>query len=621
MKCLHKAGANCICSRFSDYLQTVYPKLLLSFMVIVFSFNNTFAGCAVIDATVNNVVCYGTSTGSITILGSGGVTPYKYSLNAGGYGNSATFSNLVAGSYQINIKDASNCITSANVYIGQGSEIQANVVATPVVCRGTSTGTLQMNMESTPPYLFKLNSGTYQPNNFFNNLTAGNYTITVKDGNGCTKTVSGVVTQPASLPVLTATSTAVTCPNSSTGSITASGSGGVAPYSFNIFGSGYQPSGQFVNLPAGTYTVGLMDANGCVVTKSVTVGNASAQVCNLGYPDNSNLPRSSAVFNESEVLRAFDPQYSSSCASTASTIKLWYSDEHAMTLGVRSVQVKTASGTTTTNYSITPAATTGTTVNYPIVGSTISSGDQAGNDLAADGGRPLWPALFITDVTNNPANRSGDWQQGGTGIPPHRISGTWKGAVKVIDKTKNPVLVTITPDADPTVKNHWSLGAGGDAPPAGTVDDGYGCEVVWNISDLGLIQGHSYHLQFMVHDGDQNKTGGDVGQGCTTIYIPGNDKTDETSLFAVKSSNTEDDYEVHLFPNPFKNQIHVQVETGSSEPIHIKVVDAVGKLITERKDVSASYDLVFDNQLNTGIYFVEVKQGNHMKTIRMIEQK
>ena len=48
----------------------------------------------------------------------------------------------------------------------------------------------------------------------------------------------------------------------------------------------------------------------------------------------------------------------------------------------------------------------------------------------------------------------------------------------------------------------------------------YAAEVNWNANDLGLIPGHNYRLQFMVHDGDQNKTGGDVGESCTTIRFP-----------------------------------------------------------------------------------------------------
>src|SRR6185369_2788000 len=65
----------------------------------------------------------------------------------------------------------------------------------------------------------------------------------------------------------------------------------------------------------------------------------------------------------------------------------------------------------------------------------------------------------------------------------------------------------------------WNVD-GGDPVLAGLTNQGYGAELIWDASKLNLIPGHSYRLYFMVHDGDQNKSGGDVGQGCTTIRVP-----------------------------------------------------------------------------------------------------
>jgi hypothetical protein len=111
--------------------------------------------------------------------------------------------------------------------------------------------------------------------------------------------------------------------------------------------------------------------------------------------------------------------------------------------------------------------------------------------------------------------------------------------VKTVDKTKASPVTTVTSDADPA-KNNWTLGPGSDPAPAGLKNEGYGAEVRWNIDDLRvnlttgpgsvdpadpplsdpLFQGHTFRIQFMVHDGDQNKTGGDVGQNCATVTIP-----------------------------------------------------------------------------------------------------
>ncbi|MBV8065016.1 MAG: pilus assembly protein [Actinobacteria bacterium] len=253
-------------------------------------------------------------------------------------------------------------------------------------------------------------------------------------------------------------------------------------------------------------------------TKTTTTGTTTPPItpglCTLGYPYVSSNPLTSVTFSESTVLRAFAPNIATGAGDT---IKVWYNDEHALTLGVRQIVVKTATGTSTSTYSISSLLTDpGSTVS-PAVGATALTGTLAGTD---PDGRPMFPALFITDVTNNPASTSGDWQSGGTPIPPNAVFGTWKGAVITVDQTKKPATRTITPDADPT-KNNWSLGPGSDTPPSGLANEGYGAEARWNVNSLGLKPGHLYRMEFMVHDGDQNKTGGDSGEACNTVLMPG----------------------------------------------------------------------------------------------------
>jgi hypothetical protein len=203
--------------------------------------------------------------------------------------------------------------------------------------------------------------------------------------------------------------------------------------------------------------------------------------------------------------------------SLAPRIQLFYNDEHAMTLGVRRITVKTSSGTTTTDYPFSAMPSNPGSVTNPNVGATEA---QGGTDTVA---RPMFPALYITDLDVPPGSTNplaGDWQYGGTGVAPDFVSGTWKAATKVIDQTKNPPAVTVTPDNDPA-ENHWNLGPGADPVPAPTPqDEGYGTEARWDTSNLGLISGHHYRVYFIVHDGDQNKLGGDCGQANWFFTMP-----------------------------------------------------------------------------------------------------
>jgi len=240
------------------------------------------------------------------------------------------------------------------------------------------------------------------------------------------------------------------------------------------------------------------------------------------------------TFNESTVLRFFDP--TSVCLTDANdTVKLWYNDEHALTLGIRRVVVISGGVTTTTDYPISAMGANPDHVFEPATGTNFlnppGSDDQNGTDTntCADAqgcGRPMWPALFVTDITGNPANREGDWQFHGLPNNPDDVFGTWKAAVGTVNKDTN--TITVTPDADPAT-NDWNLGAGSDTPSVGfgaLANEGYGAEIRWSLEHLRdkngnpLIAGHQYRFQFMVHDGDQNKTGGDSGEACVNARIP-----------------------------------------------------------------------------------------------------
>src|SRR5439155_26055675 len=112
-----------------------------------------------------------------------------------------------------------------------------------------------------------------------------------------------------------------------------------------------------------------------------------------------------------------------------------------------------------------------------------------------------------------------DWQFYGTAIAPDAVFGAWKAAVKVVNLTGSTPVVTIVPDADPAA-NGSNLGSG-DPAPAGAINQAFGAEARWNVDSLGLISGHVYRVQFMVHDGDQNKVGGEVGENCAQIGFGG----------------------------------------------------------------------------------------------------
>src|SRR5262249_635621 len=142
--------------------------------------------------------------------------------------------------------------------------------------------------------------------------------------------------------------------------------------------------------------------------------------------------RTSVAFNESTVLKASAVSNGATCDSLGS-IQLFYTDEHAMTLGVRQITVKTSCATLTT----TSPTTAGPSGPPGCVDGNLQVGAAEGQGGTDTSGRPMYPSLYITDLDMPPGNTNplaGDWQYGGAGIPPTGICGTWKGATEIIDQ-------------------------------------------------------------------------------------------------------------------------------------------------------------------------------------------
>jgi hypothetical protein len=122
--------------------------------------------------------------------------------------------------------------------------------------------------------------------------------------------------------------------------------------------------------------------------------------------------------------------------------------------------------------------------------------------------------VYITDISVDPTCTAGDLQKGGPAYDPVAVFGTWKSAAEEADAGN-----VGTPDKDdPKDHNTWDLTSSADPLPeaAKACKEGYGAELRF---EVGLISGHSYRIQVVVHDGDQNK-GGDSGEACA-IFCAG----------------------------------------------------------------------------------------------------
>jgi len=241
---------------------------------------------------VSTIDCFGDQDASFTVAASGGQASYTYSINGTEYNNSSTFSGLAAGTYTVFAKDANNCIGQSTFVISQPTALTLNAIPTMITCFGNDNGVITAaGNGGTAPYTYSLDGNNFFSLSTINNLSAGSYTITVKDANGCIKTFNTSITEPSAV-VANAVSTGSTGSN---GTITASGTGGLLPYTYSINGTNYYSGSLFSSLAPGTYTVYVKDNNGCITSTTVevesTIGineiDANLNVVKL-YPNPNN---------------------------------------------------------------------------------------------------------------------------------------------------------------------------------------------------------------------------------------------------------------------------------------------------------------------------------------------
>jgi SprB repeat len=168
--------------------------------------NNPCAGVTITVATTQINPTTGQSNGSITATATGG-TGFTYSLNAGTYQTSGTFSALAAGTYTVTAKNSNGCLGSTQVtLIATSPCTNINIVITTAIvnttpCVTPASGKITVTATGSTGFTYNINGGAYQASNVFSALAAANYTVGVKDANGCTKTATATVGTVVSGPL------------------------------------------------------------------------------------------------------------------------------------------------------------------------------------------------------------------------------------------------------------------------------------------------------------------------------------------------------------------------------------------------------------------------------------
>ena len=247
---------------------------------------------------VSDVTCFNLQDGSVTSQPDGGTPGYSFSWSPSG-GNAAIANNLTAGTYTLTVTDANGCQGQFSVDVNQPDQIIASTDANAfygedqngnpynISCIGLSDGSaIVINGGGLSPINYSWVDATgnvVSTNaNTGNILSAGNYTITVTDANGCSEIDNITLIEPTQLLANPTESGDISnfpgafdisCKGESDGWIELDPSGGVAnsggiyQYSWNGSINGPMNMSSIYNLTAGNYSVTVTDANGCSITE------------------------------------------------------------------------------------------------------------------------------------------------------------------------------------------------------------------------------------------------------------------------------------------------------------------------------------------------------------------
>ena len=215
----------------------------------------------------NDILCFGDATGAIEINITGG-TPTEVSPGIFEYGyswtgpngftsNAQNISNLLAGTYTIEVTDELGCKEQTDIELTQPPAIEINYTKTDVSCYGEADGSIDISVNGgNPPYQISwsnLGNGFSQ-----SNLSAGNYIAKIVDQNLCEANVTITIEQPIFFiaPIVSP----ISCNDANDASIDLNLTGGIAP--ITVLWSDDPSAGiQRNNLSPGSYTVSIIDSD------------------------------------------------------------------------------------------------------------------------------------------------------------------------------------------------------------------------------------------------------------------------------------------------------------------------------------------------------------------------
>ena len=229
---------------------------------------------AALSLTSTDALCFGSNNGSATVgIVNGDINDYTVLWSTGE--NTPTINDLLLGTYSVTVTNANGCTVEGSVDVSEPAQLVLIMDADSASCFSSSDGTANVVVSGGTP--FSNNDYNYvwsamgSPTvSMLDDVSPGNYTVTVTDANGCTATNSVEIGAPDEI-LITFNSSDVSCNGLTDGSAVAQVAGGVGPYSYQWNDSNNTTVPSLTALAPGAYTLSVTDANSCLATAILNI--------------------------------------------------------------------------------------------------------------------------------------------------------------------------------------------------------------------------------------------------------------------------------------------------------------------------------------------------------------
>ena len=229
-----------------------------------------------------DISCFGFADGEGSVLPNGSIPPYTYQWDANANSQTTNTANqLDLGSYSVTVTDFNGCQNDTFITIAEPSKLVLQTLQEDVICKNASTGSITALIAGgTPWYSYQWTvSGT---GSTIDELSAGDYTVTVTDGNGCEISKTMTITEPDQGVEADYGIEAVSCYGERDGRLSIIPDGGQSPYEYSRDGVNYNDAFTWVGLSANDYEVYIRDALGCIYKDTITVTQPDELIVDLG---------------------------------------------------------------------------------------------------------------------------------------------------------------------------------------------------------------------------------------------------------------------------------------------------------------------------------------------------